>query len=146
MLVTFVFIGIAIVVVAVVGLVVVGRETSRLAHQARPAVFDLEEAVAFISDRLPDDVASRLTPDDVRWVLRTDAESLELATDHPEDVELGPEYLDEDAALARVLAAADEDDLALADGDLASILAERTNYLEAIGAVGPAATDPRDGG
>ncbi len=145
MIVTFVFVAVAIVAVAVVGLVVVGRETSRLAHQAQPAVFDLEEAVGFISDRLPDDVASRVTPDDVRWVLRTDAESLELATDQPEDIELGPEFLDEDAALARVLAAADEDDLALADADLASILTERTNYLEAIGAVGPPATDLAEG-
>jgi hypothetical protein len=55
-------------------LVAVGREALGGATRARPAVFDLEEAVAFISEGLPPDVASRLTYDDVRWVLRTDVD------------------------------------------------------------------------
>lgn len=130
---------IAAVGVVVIGLVVVGRETALLSGQARPAVFDLEEAVGFISDRLPDDVAGRLTSDDVRWVLRSDAETLEEATESAELVQLGPEYLDEDAALARVLAQSDVESRGLSDADIATVLEGRTAYLQAIGAIGPEA-------
>ncbi|HVX19696.1 MAG TPA: hypothetical protein VHA73_16860 [Acidimicrobiales bacterium] len=136
MVVMVVLIAVAVVGVVVVGLVVVGGETARLSHVARPAVFDLEEAVGFIAERLPDDVAGRLTEDDVRWVLRADADTLEEATTDAELVELGPEYLDEDAALARVLVASDEDERSLRDDDLAVVLTCRTEYLRAIGAIG----------
>lgn len=135
---------VAAVAVVAIGLAVVGRETARLTRQARPAVFELEEAVGFIADQLPDDVAGRLTPDDVRWIVRIDATSLEEASTEPERVELGPEVLDEDAALARVLAAVDQEDRELADADVAAVIAARTAYLEAIGAIGPRAAGPAD--
>ncbi len=142
MWITIVLVAVAFAGVVVIGLVVIGRETFRLRTTARPAVFDLEEAVGFISDRLPDEVAARLTPDDVRWVLRADADSLEEATESSDVVELGPEYLDEDAALARVLAVADDEDRGLDDADIAAVLAERSSYLELIGAIGPQADRP----
>jgi len=142
MWVTIMLVGLAVVGVVVLGLVVTGRETARLSAQARPAVFDLEEAVGFIGERLADDVAGRLTPTDVRWILQADADSLEAATADADIIELGPEYLDEDAALARVLSVADDEDRGLDDADIAAVLAERSAYLEAIGAVGPQADRP----
>jgi hypothetical protein len=137
-----VFIVVAAVATTIIGLVVVGREVSLSAARARPAVFDLEEAVGFIGDGLPPAVASRLTYDDVRWVLRADVDLLEEATAESEHVELGTEVLDEGSSLARLLTAADRDGVELADADIAVILDGRTRYLKAIGAIGPQAPEP----
>jgi hypothetical protein len=138
----FGILGLALIVV--IGLVVLGRETARLAAAPRPAVFDLTEAVAFIADRLPADVQARVSHEDVRWVLLADADLLEEATeDHPgaadQDGEDEDEVVDEDAAVARILALADSSGRDLADEDVVAILDARLGYLEAIGAIGPEA-------
>ena len=125
-----------IVAVVVIGFLAVGRETSMLAATARPAVFDLEEAVDFIAQRLPDSVAGRLTHDDVRWVLRTDVDLLEEVVDDPAVLD-GPEVVDEDGAVGRILARADAERRDLADEDVVAVLEARMAYLEAIGAIGP---------
>lgn len=134
---------IGLVMVIVIGLVVVGRETARLASSARPAVFDLAEAVDFIADRLPADAQARLTHDDVRWVLLADVDLLEEATAEGDDGESGDdepdEIVDEDAAVARILALADESGRGLVDEDIVAVLDARSAYLEAIGAIGPQA-------
>src|SRR4051794_20965101 len=135
-------VAVAVAGVVVVGLVVVGRETARLQATARPAVFDLEEAVDFIADRLPPEVAGRLSHDDVRWILRTDVDLLEDATEDP-DAE-GAEVVDEDAAVARILERADDEERDLHDADIAAVLDARSGYLEAIGAVGPQVSGPED--
>ena len=128
-----------LVVVVVIGLVVLGRETARLAAAPRPAVFDVEEAVAYIADRLPSEVQARLSHDDVRWVLLTDADLLEEAEgfDDPEAEE--DHVVDEDAAVARILAVADGSGREIADEDVVAVLDGRLAYLEAIGAIGPEA-------
>lgn len=134
---------VGLVVITVIGLVVLGRETARLASSARPAVFDLTEAVDFIADRLPAEVQARISHDDVRWVLLADVDLLEEATrELPADQEPDgsvEDLVDEDEAVARVLAAADGAGRDLADEDVAAVLAGRAAYLEAIGAVGPEA-------
>ena len=162
----WVFAAVGLALVVVIGLVVVGRETARLAAAARPAVFDLEEAVEFIAERLPPDSQARMSHDDVRWVLRADADLLEEATagapegrypwsrppadaaaEEPEPVpgatvdELGQVVEDEhtvdaDHAVARILAEADRAGRDVADEDVAAVLDARLEYLEAIGAVG----------
>ena len=52
--------------VVVIALVAVGREAFTLGTQPKQAHFDLEEAVEFVADRLPDEVTARLSFDDVR--------------------------------------------------------------------------------
>ena len=130
---------VTIVAVVVIGLVSVGRETFIGAGVARPAVFDLDEAVQFVADTLDDDAAGQLTPDDVRWILRIDIEQLELATDHAADLDLGRAVLDEDDAVATVLERLHKTKRKIRDVDVAAVLAGRSLYLEAIGAVGPRA-------
>lgn len=164
----FALVGVALVVV--IGLVVIGRETARLAAQARPAVFELAEAVDFIADRLPLDTQARISHDDVRWLLLADADLLEEATADPDERrypwsrrprlvagrpvpvrnELGEvihpgtdgppdpfgQVVDEDVAVARLLAVAEAEGRELADEDIAAVLDARMAYLEAIGAVG----------
>jgi hypothetical protein len=136
---------VGLVVIVVIGLVVLGRETARLAARARPAVFDMAEAVEFIADRLPEAVQARISHEDVRWVLLVDADLVEDVSD-PDDLEdptassrAVDEVLDEDAAVARILVRADASGRELADEDIVAILDGRLAYLQAIGAVGPQA-------
>ena len=137
--VTWLFALVGLVVVVLIGLVVLGRETARLAGAARPAVFDLTEAIDFIADRLPAASQARLTHDDVRWVLLADADLLEARSAAPAPAQPDPNVLDvdEDDAVARILAQADESGRELADEDIVAVLDGRSEYLEAIGAVGP---------
>jgi hypothetical protein len=142
-----------LVAVVLIGLVVVGGETARLASVARPAVFDLGEAVDFIADRLPADAQARLSHDDVRWVLLADADLLEASTaglperrypwsrrPTPAAGDSGDDTVVEDvAAVARILAVADASGRELEDEDVVAVLDGRLAYLEAIGAVGPQA-------
>lgn len=132
MLLLFAVLGVAIVVV--IGLVVLGRETARLAAEPRPAVFDLSEAVDHIADRLPPEVQARISYDDVRWVLLADADVLDTTGPADED---DPQVVDEDEAVARILALADRVGRDLADEDVVAVLDGRTGYLRHIGAVGP---------
>jgi hypothetical protein len=144
--VTWLFLIVGLVIVVVIGLVVLGRETARLADVARPAVFDLTEAVDFIADRLPEATQARISHEDVRWVLLADADLLEDATaelpppgEEEGEVVQADEVVDEDAAVARILDLADESGRDLADEDIVAVLDGRLAYLEAIGAIGPEA-------
>ncbi|HWJ61160.1 MAG TPA: hypothetical protein VNS19_04245 [Acidimicrobiales bacterium] len=147
---TWIFLIVGLVIVVVIGLVVLGRETARLADVGRPAVFDMTEAVDFIADRLPAETQARISHEDVRWVLLADADLIEDATaelppepddDDEDDADpaLEPQVVDEDAAVARILELADESGRELADEDIVAVLDARLAYLEAIGAIGPQA-------
>ena len=147
---TWIFLIVGLVIVVVIGLVVLGRETARLADVGRPAVFDMTEAVDFIADRLPAATQARISHEDVRWVLLADADLIEDATaelppepddDDEDDADpaLEPQVVDEDAAVARILELADESGRELADEDIVAVLDARLAYLEAIGAIGPQA-------
>jgi hypothetical protein len=130
------------VIVVCIGLVAVGRETARLAGTARPAVFELEEAVVYIAARLDMPAAGRLTPDDVRWMLHTDADELEAATAKADQVELGSSVIDADATAARLLRAAERDGRTYESDDVLAVLAIFEDYLAEIKAVGPRAQLP----
>lgn len=132
----------AVVAVVALGLVVVGREAQSLSARAHPAVFELEEAVAFIAERLPLAAASRLSHDDVRWILQADADLLEDATE--EDPRLGLEVVDPHVAVGRILARSDAEGRELDDTDVVAVLDGRADYLGAIGAIGPEARGPED--
>ncbi len=131
----FAVVGVALVLA--IGFLAVGRSTSVLRYQARPAVFDLEEAVGFIADELPEGPAGRLTVDDVRWLLRADVDRLEQATADADDPHAATDIVDQDATVARILELADAEDRDLADEDVVAVLDARTDYLRAIGAIGP---------
>lgn len=127
----------ALVLVVVMGLVVIGGETARLADAPKPAVLELYEAVEHIADRLPASAQARLTHEDVRWILLTDADQLDDRVGEDEEDDGGPRVVDEVDAIARILEAADRSGRDLVDEDVAAVLDGRTSYLQAIGAVGP---------
>jgi hypothetical protein len=133
---------VGLVLVVVIGLVVLGRETARLSASVRPAVFDMTEAVEFIADRLPPDTQARISHDDVRWVLLADADLLEAQESGEHVSEDHDEVVDEDAAVARILELADSSGRDLEDQDIVAVLDGRMAYLDAIGAIGPEAGSP----
>ncbi len=133
---------IGLVVVVGVGLVVaiaffaVGREVVLLEQRVAPSVFEMEEAVPFVADRLPDDVTARISLDDVRWVLRVDAEELEAATAEAVAAGESDQVVDPDGAVGRVLGRVTDERPDLLDTDVVAVLDARLEYLRAIGAVG----------
>lgn len=133
---------VTLAVVVAIAFFAVGREVARLEHTVRPAVYEVEEAVHHIASALPDDVAGRLTHDDVRWILRVDAEELEAAT--AEHVAAGgvDEVIDPDGAVGRVLSRLETERPDLDDVDVVAVLDARLDHLRLIGAVGDVADEP----
>ncbi len=143
-LILFVITGLVIFVVAAV---TIGAVVGRLAVAPPTSVFDEDEAVEWIADRLPVEVASQITHDDVRQLIIWHLDYLVeegIATeaayaDAPDDVVVG-----EDDGLAYVIGQASEAGMDLDDTHVAVVLATERAYLEAIGAIGPQVAEPRD--
>ncbi len=55
--------------VFVIAAVSIGMVSGSLARRPRRSVYDLEEAVEFVADRLPDELTATVSYDDVRSVL-----------------------------------------------------------------------------
>lgn len=135
---------VAVVAVIVIALVAVGREASTLATQPAQSHYDLEEAVTWVGDRLPEEVAARITYDDVRSILRW---HLEYLRDRGVPVRRdltkgGPVVVEDDEGVAFVLLKADEAGLDVTDTEVATVLETELRYLEAIGAIGGEVADP----
>ena len=141
MVVLYVVAGLVILLIAVVA---IGREAFTLGHQAQQAHFDLDEAVDFVAERLPDDVTARLSYDDVRSILRWHIEYLrDRGVPHRRDLTKGgPVVVEDDEGIAFVLMRADADGLETTDRDVAIVLAAELAYFDAIGAIGPEVADP----
>lgn len=133
---TFVFVGLAAAVVFVIAAVVVGREARRLDGQSPRPVFDVEEAVAWVAERLDGDVTARLGYDDVRSILEWSLERLPVGG---EDAMVA-----DDEAVAHVVARAIVDGRDLDERDVWAVLDQESRYLREIGAVG--SPSPEKGG
>jgi len=117
----------------------VGREAFTLGAQPKQAHFDLEEAVTFVADRLPDEVTARLSFDDVRSLLRWHLEYLRVRgvpVRRDQATEGDPVVVEDDEGIAYVLGRADEDGLDVTDVEVAHVLDAEVAYFEAIGAIG----------
>ncbi len=131
---------ISAILVVVIALVAVGSVVAHQRDQLAPVVYDLEEAVAFVADRLPSELTARVSFEDVRQVLKWRIESLqqrEIASygidqANPAQVDI----IEPDDVLAEVIAQADRAEAELNDQDLALILDAEADYLRQIGAVG----------
>ena len=135
---------VAALAVVVIGLVTVGRETFAASQVPRPALFELDEAVEFVSNGLDERTASRLTPDDVLWILTIDAARLAVTDGDQSDP--GVAVFDDAAAVQAVMVrvVAEHRDV-VEERDVEAVIAGRSRYLEAIGAIGTQATDVDDG-
>jgi hypothetical protein len=129
----------AAVAVVAIALVAVGREAFTLGAQPKQAHFDLEEAVTFVADRLPDEVTAVLSFDDVRSILRWHLEYLRdrgVPVRRDQSASGGPVVVEDDEGVAWVLGKADEVGLEVTDTEVAIVLDIEVEYFKAIGAIG----------
>ena len=124
----------------------VGSEAFRLGHETPAAIFDLDEAVEEVGERLPEGAQARLTYDEVRTLIvatlghlrakgmtALPGEDIDLPVDGP------PVVVADDDAVAVVIAAVDRAGLDVADEDAFEVIRALLGYLDHIGALGPQA-------
>ena len=141
----FLAIALAVAVVVLLALVVVGRETAALSSQPKQAIFDVDEAVDFVADRLPDEISARITYDDVRALVRFHLEHVAAAGAPSERWNAGRSRLvivDDEEGAEVLMERAIETGLDLGPDDVAAVLGLELEYFRAIGAVGPPVPEP----
>lgn len=144
--VTIVFAVIAALLVFAIAAGTIGREAHRLDAVAPRAVYQLDEAVDFVADRIPPESQARLTPAEVESLLRAHLRWLheqglqpDRAVDAQQDID-EQVVISENALVAYLLAEADDIDVDLLDDvDAVNVVDAHLAYFEAIGAVGPEA-------
>ena len=140
------FIVLAAVLVFAIAAGTIGREAHRLDAIAPRAVYQLDEAVDFVADRLPEQSQARLTPAEVETLLVAHLRWLHeqgLQPDRVVDVRQSIDenvIVSEDALIAHLLATADDAEVELLDDvDAVNVVTAHLAYFAAIGAVGPQA-------
>lgn len=143
---TVVFAVISAVLVFVIAAGVVGREAHRLDAVAPRVVYEIDQAVQFVSDALPQETQSRLTSNEVRslllghlnWMSERDLMPKNVV-DRRQDIDT-PVVADETALAAYLLRESVARGVELLDDvDVVFVLDAHNAYLAAIGAVGPQA-------
>lgn len=149
----WVFVIAAALVSFVVAAVSIGGVTARLASRSRRTVYDLEQAVEFVADHLPDEITATVSYDDVRAVLDWHLRFLEArgVASHRTADDPGSALIvvDDAEPLAAVLGRVEATEEGqpghgLTDEQVVAILAAEEGYYESIGAVGPRVDSPRD--
>ena len=121
----------AVGIVIAIAAVFVTREAKRMAEKPPPALFQFDDAVAWVVDNVPDDVAATLTPADVRRILEFQVEffkrkgvSANGSTAYPP----GPVVIGGSETVDYILERAEQ---------VYGVIETQLTYLRAIGAVGP---------
>ncbi len=119
----------------------VTREAKRMAEKPPPALFQFEDAVAWVVDHVPDDVAATLTADDVRRILEFQVEffkrkgvSSNGSTAYPP----GPVVIGGSETVDYILERAEATGEPYLPEQVYGVIETQLTYLRAIGAVGPA--------
>ncbi len=143
---TWVFAVVAALLVFAIAAGTIGREAHRLDAVAPRAVYQLDEAVDFVADRLPPQSQARLTPGEVDELLRAHLRWLHEQGLQPDRVVDTRQSIDEqvviteDSLVAYLLAEAERLGVDLLDDvDAVNVVDAHLRYFEAIGAVGPQA-------
>jgi hypothetical protein len=136
---------VVVIVVFAIAAFVVGREARRLAAVPPRPIFDLDEAVEFVANRLSFEVASQLSHDDVRQLLRWQLEYFRsrgvtgngdsVAPPAATVVVGGSETVD------YLLERASQAGLEVSAPQIHEVIEAQLVYLRAIGAVGPVDPD-----
>jgi hypothetical protein len=131
----------------VIASVAIGREARRLDAVAPRAVYELDDAVTFVADRLPAASQARLTHDEVRRLLVAHMRWLHAKGLQPSDVvdrrqDIEEEVVvNEETSTAWLLGEAERWGIELLDDvDAVHVVQAHLAYFEEIGAVGPKAS------
>ena len=146
--VTLIFIVVAGLCTFAIAAVVVGREARRLDSVAPRSVYIVDEAVEFVAEYLPSDTQGRLTPDELEQLLTfhmrwLHAKGLQPANviDRRQDITT-PVVVTEDTLTGFLLGEAERNGIEILDDvDVVRVVDAHHAYFQAIGAVGPPATD-----
>lgn len=145
---TWFFVALSALASFVIASVAVGSVVARQIHKPRRAVYDFDEAVEFVADRLPADITAQIGYDDVRAVLQFHLDYLTergvASTRTDDDVNSALVVVGDDEPIAYILGRADADELDVTDEQIVAILAAQERYYEAIGAFGPQVSGPAD--
>ena len=148
MILAVVLVVLAVIAVFAIAAGVIGREAHRLDAVAPRAVYELDEAVEFVADHVPPASQARLTPDEVRELLRRHLALLHskgllprVAEDQVQDIAT-PVVLDDTGLVGYLIQEAARAGLEVDDVDVVNVVEAHLDYLDAIGAVGPTAIDP----
>ena len=120
----------AAIVVFVIAAVLIGRETSRLSASAPRPVYDIDEAVVWIADRLPEEISSQLSHADVRQIIH-------WSMNHLRVLALDDRTAEEDETFGYVLDQAAEAGKEWTPVEVKAVLDAQAEYLTVIGAAGP---------
>jgi hypothetical protein len=145
--VTIVLLAVAALAIFVIAALAVGVTSQRLAREHPATVFSVEEAVAFISERLEPDVAAEMSYEDVRRVVRWYVGYLdanELTDEDAYDSGGSLIVVDTDLTLGYLLDQGVTAEPPVRAEDVAVVHGALLAYLEAIGAVGSEAAAPAD--
>lgn len=132
----------------VIAAVSIGVVSGSLAQRPRRSVYDLEEAVDFVADRLPPELTAEVTYDEVRDVLLFHCDYLAakgVASERTaDDIGSGLVVVPDDEPVAYILGRVSDAGLELSDERVVMILGVESQYYEAIGAFGPRVADPTE--
>ncbi len=145
---TIVFIVVATVLVFAIAAVTVGREARRLDALSPRAVYEIDEATQFVADRLPSDTQARLTYEELRKLLVLHMRWLHAnglqptnVVDRRQDI-FESVVVGEETLTAFLLGQAEGARIdVLDDVDVVHVVRAHLAYFDAIGAIGPSATD-----
>src|SRR5436190_22236899 len=140
MIVLLVFVAAAIIFG--IAAVVIGREARRLDAVPPNPVFDLDEAVAWVSEHLPYEVSAVLSYDDVRRIIDWNLEyfrSKGVSGNGSGPHAAGPVIVGGAETVDYVLVKAQTQGEDYTPAQVHAVLDAQTTYLEAIGAIGPEA-------
>lgn len=136
----------AVVGIFVIAAVSIGVVSGSLAQRPRRSVYDLEEAVEFVADRLPDELTAQVSYEDVREVLLFHCDYLAakgVASDRTaDDIGTALVVVPDDEPTAYVLGRVEQAGLELGDDQVVQILDAELEYYRAIGAIGPRLEGP----
>ena len=131
----FVILGIAVVLVIVIGLLFIGDAVGKTSAMPDQIVVDVHEAINFCAEALPDDVTASMTFDELRRVLRLHLEWIQAYHWAPEGTDEGPILFEEFDALDYVLERMAAIRLELPKAHVAQVIDVHSSYLQVMGAI-----------
>jgi hypothetical protein len=136
------------IIVFLTAALTIGREARRLDTVAPRAAYQVDQAVSFVAELLPANSQARLTLDELQQLLVLHLNWLHERGLLPVDVIDRPQHIDEqlvitaEALIAHLLGEAETMGVELLDDvDVVNVVEAHLAYFDAIGAVGPTATE-----
>jgi hypothetical protein len=132
----------------VVGIVVgiaaffVTREATRIAREPPPALYHLDDALAWVVEHLPDDVAATLTVEDVRRILEFQVEFFKrkgVSSNGSTAYPAGTVVIGGSETVEYIIERSAATGESYLPEQVYGVIDTQLSYLRAIGAVGPAA-------